>query len=167
VLATGPMAAHQALLFRQLSDDVTVFQHLGPGLEAEAAEQLDALGVRVLEGPVARLAVEDDRLAGVVLADGRSVPVDAIVVAPRLVSRSDLWSQLGGTLTENPMGAFIESGLGGRTAVPGVFVAGNAGDVSAMVGASAAQGVFAGAALNADLVAEEAQAAVRARAALV
>ena len=30
ILATGPMAVHQALMFRQLSDDVTVFLHTGP-----------------------------------------------------------------------------------------------------------------------------------------
>jgi thioredoxin reductase (NADPH) len=163
VLGTGRMTAHQALMFRQLSDEVTVFLHSGPEPEPEALEQLDAVGARVIRGQVERLDVVDDRLAGVVLADGRSVPVDAVTVAPRFVSRSDLWSQLGGTLTENPMGAFIESGLGGRTDIPGVFVAGNAGDLSAMVGASAAQGVFAGAAINGDLITEDAQAAVRAR----
>jgi thioredoxin reductase (NADPH) len=166
VLGTGPMTAHQALMFRQLSDEVTVFLHSGPEPEPEALEQLDAVGVRVIRGQVERLDVVDDRLAGVLLADGRSFPVDAVTVAPRFVSRSDLWSQLGGTLIENPMGAFIESGLGGRTDIPGVFVAGNAGDLSAMVGASAAQGVFAGAAINGDLISEDAQAAVRARAAL-
>jgi thioredoxin reductase len=167
VLGTGPMTAHQALLFRQLSRDVTVFLHSGPALEADAAEQLAALGVPVVDGPVARLAVDDGRLAAVVLGDGRSFPVDAVSVAPRMVSRDELWSQLGGSLTEHPMGAFIEADQLGRTAVPGVFVAGNAGDLSAMVGMSAARGVMAGAAINADLVAEDAQAAVRARAALV
>jgi len=168
VLGTGPMSAHQALLFRQLSDDVTVFLHSGSEPEAEAAEQLDALGVQVVRGPVQRLAVDGDRLSGVVLADGRTFPVDAVVVAPRFVSRDDLWSQLGGTPTEHPMGGtFIGSGLQGRTEVPGVWVAGNAGDLSAMVGMSAAEGVLAGAAINMDLVAEDARAAVAARAALV
>jgi thioredoxin reductase len=161
------MTAHQALLFRQLSDDVTVFVHTGPSLEDEAAEQLDALNVEVVHGPVERLAVEGDRLSAVVLADGRSFPVDAVAVAPRMVSRNDLWSQLGGTLTDHPMGAFIGTELLGRTAVPGVWAAGNAGDLSSMVGMSAAQGVMAGAAINMDLVAEDAQAAVQARAALV
>jgi thioredoxin reductase len=167
VLGSGPMTAHQALLFRQLSDDVTVFLHSGPELDAEPAEQLDALGVPIVRGTVSRLAVEDGRLAAVVLEDGRSFPVDAVAVAPRFVSRDDLWAQLGGTLTEHPMGAFIEAGLMGRTALPGVWAAGNAGNLSAMVGMSAAEGVAAGAAINADLVAEDAQAAVRARAALV
>ena len=67
---------------------------------------------------------------------------------------------LGGRLTEHPVGASIESGPQGRTEVPGVWVAGNAGDLSAMVGMSAAEGVMAGAAINLDLVAEDARAAV-------
>ena len=35
VLATGPMAVHQTLLFRQLSDDVTLFLHTAPDLTAD------------------------------------------------------------------------------------------------------------------------------------
>src|ERR671921_123670 len=30
ILASGPMAVHQALLFRQLTEDVTLFLHTGP-----------------------------------------------------------------------------------------------------------------------------------------
>lgn len=48
----------------------------------------------------------------------------------------------------------------GRTDVPGVRVAGNATDLSAQVGASAAAGAVAGAHINADLVTEETRAAV-------
>ena len=47
---------------------------------------------------------------------------------------------------------------------PFAVVAGNAGDLSAMVSSAAGAGVGAAAAINADLVAEEAAAAVRARA---
>ena len=45
----------------------------------------------------------------------------------------------------------------GRTAVPGVWVAGNVADLAAQVGASAAAGAMAGAQINADLVMEEAR----------
>jgi thioredoxin reductase len=48
VLATTPMALHQALLFRQLSDDVTYLQHGGAPLGAEAAGQLAARGIPVV-----------------------------------------------------------------------------------------------------------------------
>ena len=59
------------------------------------------------------------------------------------------------------MGRHITRDPAGATDLPGVWVAGNAGDLAAMVGASAAQGVMAGAAINADLVTSDVRAAVR------
>lgn len=163
VLGAGPMSIHQTLLFRQLSEDVTFFpdRMVDPG--AEAWEQLSALGVRVVEGPVRRLRLAEDELRAVVLDDGREVPVDALVVAPRFVARADLYEQLGGTLTDHPVGALIATGPVGGTEIPGVWAAGNAGDLSAMVSSATGAGLGAAAAINADLVAEDAAAAVRAR----
>ena len=164
VLGAGPMSIHQTLLFRQLSEDVTFFPHRMPDPGPEAWEQLSALGVRVVEGPVQRLRTDGDALRAVVLDDGQEVPVDALVVAPRFAARAELYEQLGGTLTEHPAGALIATGPMGATGIPGVWAAGNAGDLSAMVSSAAGAGVGAAAAINADLVAEEAAAAVRARA---
>ncbi|MEX5235695.1 NAD(P)/FAD-dependent oxidoreductase [Kocuria arenosa] len=164
VLGAGPMSIHQTLLFRQLSGDITFFPDRMPDPGAEAWERLSALGVRVVEGPVQRLRVEEDVLRAVVLDDGPEVPVDALVVAPRFVARADLYEQLGGTLTDHPAGALIATGPMGGTEIPGVWAAGNAGDLSAMVSSAAGAGVGAAAAINADLVAEDAAAAVRARA---
>ncbi|WIG17572.1 NAD(P)/FAD-dependent oxidoreductase [Kocuria rosea] len=164
VLGAGPMSIHQTLLFRQLSEDVTFFPHRMPDPGPEAWEQLSALGIRVVEGPVQRLRTDGDVLRAVVLADGQEVPVDALVVAPRFAARAELYEQLGGTLTDHPAGTLIATGPMGSTDVPGVWAAGNAGDLSAMVSAAAGAGVGAAAAINADLVAEEAAAAVRARA---
>ena len=50
--------------------------------------------------------------------------------------------------------------MGGATAVPGVWAAGNVADLMGQVMASAASGVMAGAAINAHLVAEETRLAV-------
>lgn len=165
VLGTGPNALHQTLLMRQLSADVTLYLHEAPEPDGEAWEQLGALGVRVVIGRVRELARDGDCLRAVVLADGHAFAVDAVAVQPRFVARGDLYEQLGGTLTENPMGRHITRDPAGATDLPGVWAAGNVGDLSAMVGASAAQGVMAGAAINADLVMADARAAVRARAA--
>jgi thioredoxin reductase len=61
VLASGPLSVHQALLFRQLSDDITYFSHsLAPS--DEQAEQLTSRGIRVVDGDVASLVVAADRL---------------------------------------------------------------------------------------------------------
>lgn len=162
VLGTTPLSVHQALLFRQLSDDVTLFVHTMPDPGEEAWEQLAALDVRVVSGVVQRLRGEDG-VRAVVLEDGQELLVDAVTVAPRFVARADLYEQLGGTLTDHPHGAFIGTEPMGRTEIPGVWAAGNASDLSAMVAVAAGAGVMAGAAINADLVAEDAAAAVRAR----
>lgn len=161
VLATGPNALHQTLLLRQLSRDVTLFLHEGPEPDDEAWEQLAALGIRVVAGEVRELARDGDRLRAVVLADGRAFAVDAVAVQPQFVARGDLYEQLGGALTENAMGRHIATGPAGATDVPGVWAAGNAGDLSAMIGAAAAHGVMAGAMINADLVNAGARAAVQ------
>ena len=164
VLATSPNSLHQVLLFRQLTDHVTLFLHTVGDLGDDAWEQLGALGVEVVTGVVDRLSSEAGELRAVVLQGGREVAVDALVVAPRFVARGDLYQQLGGTLTEHPVGGtFIETDPMGRTAVAGVWAAGNTRDLSAMVSASSADGVRAGAAVNADLVAEDGAAAVRRR----
>ncbi len=163
VLATSDNAVHQTLLLRQLSDDVTLFLHTGPEPDETSWAQLAALDVRVVRGTVARLDHDDEALRAVVLTDGTRVDVDAVAVAPRFVANADLYEQLGGTVSEHAFGTYIGSTPGGRTELPGVWVAGNATDLPAMVGASAAAGVLAGAGINADLVHADAEAAVRAR----
>ncbi|MGI5156451.1 NAD(P)/FAD-dependent oxidoreductase [Microbispora sp. CA-102843] len=163
VLGTSPLGVHQALLFRQLSEHVTLFTHRMPDPGGDAEAQLAALDVPVVSGGVAGLRVDDGVLRAVVLDDGREFGVDAVTVAPRFVARSDLYEQLGGALTEHPAGAFIATDPMGRTEIPGVWAAGNSSDLAAMVAAATGAGVMAAASVNADLVAEDAAAAVKAR----
>jgi hypothetical protein len=61
VLATGPMAVHQALLSRQLSPHVTLLQHTGPAVTDEQAEQLDALDICLVGGEVAEIEADTSR----------------------------------------------------------------------------------------------------------
>jgi thioredoxin reductase len=163
VLASGPMSTHQALLFRQLSDDVTYLTHTMPP-NHEDAEQLAARGIRVVDGEVASLEVVEDRLTGVRLRDGTVVDRDALVVSTRMVARAGFLAALGLRPVEHPsgVGAHIPADPTGRTDAPGVWVAGNVTDLAAQVGTSAAAGALAAAQVNADLVAEETRQAVAA-----
>ncbi|KAA5830495.1 NAD(P)/FAD-dependent oxidoreductase [Saccharopolyspora hirsuta] len=165
VLASGPMSVHQALLFRQWSEDVVLFTHTAPPLGAEDAEKLAARGIRVVAGEVAGLEVAEDRITGVRLADGTAVARQVLAVAPRMVARAGFLADLGLLPEEHPsgMGEHIPADTGGRTAVPGVRVAGNVTDLSAQVGNAAAAGAAAAAQINAELVAEEVDRAVAAR----
>ena len=88
VLASGPTAVHQALLFRQLSDDVVLLSHTLPPPSGQDAQQLAARGVRVLPGEVVSLHITDDRLTGVELADGTVLARQVLAVAPRMTARA-------------------------------------------------------------------------------
>ncbi|WP_052189918.1 NAD(P)/FAD-dependent oxidoreductase [Streptomyces sp. NRRL S-1824] len=165
VLAEGPAAVHQALLFRQLSADVTLFLHTADDPGEEQWEQLAARGIGVVDGEVAALEVSDDRLSAVRLSSGLRVPVRALVVAPRFDARGEVLAGLGLTAVKHPMcvGSYVESDASGFTGVAGVWVAGNVTDLLGGVPASAASGVQAAAAINADLVAADTDAAVARR----
>ena len=75
----------------------------------------------------------------------------------RMVARAGFLARLGLHAVSHPsgMGEHIPADPTGRTAVPGVWVAGNVTDLSAQVGAAAAAGALAGGQINADLVAQE------------
>ena len=162
VLATNANAMHQALLFRQLSHDVVVFGN-GAEFSDEQREQLVALAIGFVEGEVAGLLVQDDRLTGVRLRDGRVVPREVVVVATRMVARAGFLEGIGLTTVPHPSGFGEHVAVDPmtlRTGVPGVWAAGNVVDLSAQVGGSAAAGAMAGAQINADLVMEGARRAV-------
>jgi len=165
VLATGPMAVHQALLFHQLSTHVSLLQHTGPALTDEQGEQLHALSIPVVDGTVVQVESGATGLTGVRLADGHHVQLDALVVAPRFAARAELFAPLGLAPVEMLMdahllGTRIEADATGATAVPGVWVAGNVTDLPAQVVTSAAAGLAAGAAINGDLIAADTKTAV-------
>ena len=162
VLAVGPASLHHAVLFRQLTDDLVYFAN-GTELDRDARDRFAARGIRVVDPPVAGIETgEDGSIAAVRLTDGRRVPRRVVAVATRMVARTDGLEELGLPVQDLPggMGRQIVSGMAGSTEVPGVWVAGNATDPTAQVGASAAAGALAGAHLNADLVAADTEAAL-------
>ena len=159
VLATGPGAAEHAQLLRQWSDDVVYLPHAqAVGIDEQAA--LAARGIEVVEGLVERLLVDDDRLQGVQLDDGRVVPRAAIFIRPTLRLRAGgLIESLG---LETDEGGFVRVDASGRTSVPGVWAAGNAGNPRAQVITAAGEGSAAAIAINADLVLEDVDLALHA-----
>ncbi|MGH2752887.1 MAG: NAD(P)/FAD-dependent oxidoreductase [Actinomycetota bacterium] len=161
VLGSGPNSVHQALLFRQLSDDVMYLTHAVVP-DDEQAQQLVSRDIRVIDGDVASLEVVDGLLAGVRLSDGNLIERDVLVVSTRMVVRAGFLSDLGLRATEHPsgLGEHIKVDPAGLTEVSGVWAAGNVTDPAAQVGASAAAGAWAGARINADLVDEDTRRAV-------
>lgn len=167
IIASNAFALHGAQLWRQWSDDVTLFLNDQLVLEAEDAEKLAARGVAVVEGAVTEVVVAEDRLVGVRLQSGEVVAREALVAAPRFVANSELLTSLGLTPEAFEMngivfGYAVPSDANGVSAVPGVWLAGNVTDLRAQVISAAAGGLNAGAMINMDLIQEETTTAVEA-----
>ncbi|MFI9460826.1 NAD(P)/FAD-dependent oxidoreductase [Streptomyces xiamenensis] len=164
VLATGPASVHHALLFRQLTEDLTYFTR-GLPLEEDTRARFAARRIRVVDAPVREVVTGDDGgIAGVRTADGTFVAREILAVATRTWARTEGLDGLGLPLEDLPggTGRRFASGTAGATDVPGVWVAGNATDLTAQVGAAAAAGALAGAHINALLATADTDAALAA-----
>ena len=149
VLGVGPGSVEHARLLRGWSDDLIFFAHAYELNDAER-EQLDARGIEIVEGDVERLLVADDRLRGVVLADGRVVERAALFIRPALRPRPQaLLDQLGVELDD---AGFVRVDRVGKTSVAGVWAAGNVANPRAQVITAAGEGSAAAIAINTDLV---------------
>lgn len=143
-------SVRHALLLRQWSDDVVFF----PGdvePTGDELERLAARGVPVVTGKITRIVVEDGRLRGIELADGRVVPRTAVFVMPRMLPHDAVLTELGCRKSDG----WVVTDPSGRTSVEGVWAVGNVVDPRAQVITAAGMGAAAAFALNHDLVEEE------------
>jgi thioredoxin reductase len=157
VLGGSAGAVAHAQLIRQWSSDVVLFSHQD-ALTADAREQLTARAIGIVDGPVRRLVVDDDRLRGIELADGRVVARTAAFVRPAFTPHVDLLRELGCELRPD---GWVAADHVGRTSMPGVRVVGNAADPRAQVITAAGAGSAVAIDLNAELVDEDIAGAVR------
>ncbi|MCZ4103304.1 NAD(P)/FAD-dependent oxidoreductase [Streptomyces sp. So13.3] len=163
ILATGPASLHHALLFRQLTDDLIYFTH-GTDLDEDARARFAARDIRVIDTPVQEVISQEGGIAGVRLTDGAFVKRRVLAVATQMQARTEGLDALKLPMEDLPddMGRRFASAMAGTTAIPGVWVAGNATDLSAQVGASAAAGALAGSHINALLATADTDAALAA-----
>jgi thioredoxin reductase len=159
VLGTQPGSVQHAQLVRQWSDDVAFFVHTYDLTTAEHA-QLEARGVRIIRGEIAQLVVENDRLTGVELTDGRVIARTAVFIRPGNPANAD--GLLAGVRCEVDEAGFVTVDATGRTSAFGVWAAGNVVDPRAQVVTAAGAGSAAAIAINADLVQEDVERSARA-----
>jgi len=158
VLGTGPGSVEHTQLIRQWSDDLIFFAHTYELTDTER-EQLQARGIRIVDGEVRGIVVEEDRLRGVVLGDGRTVERAALFIRPVIRARPDgLLERLGCEVDDL---GFARVDSEGRTSLAGVWAAGNAANPRAQVITAAGDGSAAAISINAELVREDIELALR------
>ncbi|MDH1178948.1 NAD(P)/FAD-dependent oxidoreductase [Achromobacter mucicolens] len=151
VLAAHPMSVHQAMLLPDWGP-TTYFTQGQFEPSPEDARHLASRGVHVERTPVVALLGDAPALTGVVLADGREVPVRALFVASRVHMASPLAAQLGCEFDEGPLGPVIRVDDMKQTTVPGVFAAGDASTPMSNATLASASGVMAGVCAHRSLV---------------
>jgi len=152
VLATSDASMHQAQLIPDWSGDVTFFVNGTFTPDEAQREALLRRGVRVELRTVEALLGDAPALAGVQLADGTTVPLDALFTTSRTRMASPLAEQLGCAFDDGPFGPVIRTGPRKETTVPGVFAAGDAARTPHNATWAAADGVMAGTAAHQSLI---------------
>ena len=158
VIGGTPGAVRYAQIVRQWSQDLVYFSP-PDRLTAIERSELVARAIGIVEGGIGQLVLDDGRLVGIQLVDGRVVPRDVLFVPPRFVPHDRLLVGIGCAVNDD---GWVTADSAGRTSVPGVWAAGNVVDPRAQVITAAGAGSAAAIAINADLVEEDVRRAVRA-----
>jgi len=157
-IVTHPMGLHPTPLLRHLAGHLTVVVHDTDGVDRDTLDALATGGTDVVLAPARRVVTSgNDRVAGVELADGRTLPADAVVVGPRFRVRADVFAPTGLRTTPHPsgIGEVVEVDPTGRTTVDGLYAAGNVTDPGLQVLHAAAHGSRVGAMIAFSLADED------------
>ena len=151
VMAAHPLSAHQGMLLPDWGP-TTYFTQGQFEPTAEEARHFEARGVRVERSPIVQLLGDAPALSGVVLADGRQLPIAALFVASKTHMASPLAAQLGCAFDEGPLGPVIRVDELRQTTAPGVYAAGDAATPMSNATLASASGVMAGVCAHRSLV---------------
>ncbi|AMM25506.1 NAD(P)/FAD-dependent oxidoreductase [Variovorax sp. PAMC 28711] len=143
IIAASELAHHHAVMltdwgtptlflndaYRPSEDDLAAFARRGTRVEAARIVRIDGV-------------------ADVVLADGRTLSMNGLFTQPRTHLASPIAAQLGCTLTQGPMGAFIQVDAMQQTSVSNVFACGDAARAAGNIAMAVADGAMAGVAAH-------------------
>jgi thioredoxin reductase len=149
LLGRGDTTFNEARLLRGWTDDLTVVTNGPEDLSAEQEAVLTEAGTKIIRTSIAHLQVTDGQVEAVVFEDGSVIPCRAFYVQPPQRQGSDLAERLGVPIADK---GCYETDRDGRTAVPGVFIVGDASDGPQSIAVAVAEGQWAGMAANFDLV---------------
>ena len=153
VLATGAASANYATLLPDWGP-TTFFTQGTFDPDDEQTTLLDRRGVAIERAPIEALLGDVPELAGVLLADGREVPIEALFAPSRWLLASQLSKQLGCAIEEAPNGPYVRVDDNRETSVPGVYAAGDMSRAVHHAAFAAADGAAAGTAAHRSLARE-------------
>lgn len=139
IIAASPLAQHHAIMLPDWGRP-TLFLNGVYSLKEEELAAIARRGTQVETVPIERI----DRLADVVLQDGRTLTMNVLFTQPQTHMSSPIAEQLGCALEVGPMGSFIKVDDFKATSVPNVFACGDAARMAGNVTLAVADGAMAG-----------------------
>lgn len=153
VIASGRSAAGMAFSLTTWTRDITICTNGQPaGIEPAVRAKLDALGIRVVEQPVARIESDGAEVRALVLEDESEINCERVFFAIGHYPADDLGVQLG--CKRDDEGLIVVDDKY-RTSVRNVFAAGDITPGPHLAIAAAGGGAVAALAIHASLVPEE------------
>jgi thioredoxin reductase len=151
ILADGEGALHIGKLLRALSNDIVICTNGTSTINSDERDQLERVGIRLIETPIARLDEQDSTLQGIHFTDGSYLAREAIFVRTTLQQHSSLPAKLGCAMTD---AGFVAVDEMNKTSIDGVFAAGDLSSPMQQVIHAASRGAVAAAWINTALAQE-------------
>jgi thioredoxin reductase len=151
VLMSAPTSVHQAMLVAEWGP-TTLYLNGNPMPDDDGLAQLHTRGIALEPESVVAVHGDGGQLRAIEFVDGRTSPVDALFLAPKMRLNSTLADQLGCALEEGPPGTIVRTDEMKMTTVAGVFAAGDIARLAHSVTWASADGVMAGVAAHRSLV---------------
>jgi Thioredoxin reductase len=151
IIAKGEWAFHLAKMIPGWSSRYAICTNGPDELSEEEREELRQHGVSVYDAPIRSIVSNDGMVERVELEDGTSVSCTGIFFAPQLTIGSELPASIGCEMKE--AGSAVTD-MFGRTNVPGVYCAGDAGSEMHQAIMAASTGAAAAISINNELLME-------------
>jgi thioredoxin reductase (NADPH) len=122
IIGAGAQGAREALFIRHFSDDVTLFTLGGDPQSDQDRAALQTAGIRIVEEPLAEVAVEHDAIVGLQTIDGRAHRFDTLYSALGCIPNATIAAALDVERGDDGM-IVTDSHL--RTSVANVYACGD------------------------------------------
>ncbi|MFB2660061.1 NAD(P)/FAD-dependent oxidoreductase [Shewanella mangrovisoli] len=151
VLASGELAMHQALMLPDWGPTTLFTQQAFVPNDGER-HALAKRQVQIETTPIVSVHGDGELLTHVVLADGRTVALQGLFVAPQIQLPTPLIEMLGLALEAGPLGNTVKVDAQKESSLSGVFVAGDLSNQMQSATLAIASGTMAGIAAHRSLI---------------
>lgn len=151
IFANGDFALHYAQLIDNWTKDLTVFTNGKSTLTPEQAAKIARHNTPIVEKEIAALEHENGQIRHILFKDGSTTALKALYARPVITQHCTIPESLGCALTEHGL---IAVDPFQKTSVEGVFACGDNTTMMRSVANAVANGNFAGAKVNNELIEE-------------